>query len=105
MSNNQNKKKRVVTTTATAKSTKSGVSTSRMSKKEPRQLLFNKQNYLYMIIGVVLIALGMVLMSGGHMPDPNTWDEDIIYGTRRTVVAPILILLGLGVQIYAIFKK
>jgi hypothetical protein len=55
--------------------------------------------------GVLLIALGLVLMLGGAMPSPDVWDESIIYSFRRTVLAPIFILAGLGVEIYAIFKR
>ena len=58
-----------------------------------------------MAIGVGLIALGMILMLGGAMKDPNQWDESIIYSARRTVVAPIFILAGIVTEIYAIIKK
>jgi len=68
-------------------------------------LLFNKQNYLYIGIGCALIALGLVLMLGGDMKDPNVWDESVIYSARRITLAPIVILAGLGLQVYAIFKK
>lgn len=68
-------------------------------------LLFDKVNYMYIIGGIGLMAIGFVLMSGGSMPDANTWDESIIYGSRRTVIAPIFILAGLVVQVMAIFKK
>ena len=68
-------------------------------------LLFTKQNYLYIAIGCGLIALGMILMLGGGMKDPNVWDESVIYSPVRTVLAPIVILAGLGMQIYAIFKR
>lgn len=68
-------------------------------------LLFTRQNYLYIGIGCALIALGLILMLGGGMKDPNVWDESVIYSARRTVLAPIVILTGLGMQIYAIFKK
>jgi len=71
--------------------------------KEP--LIFGKQNYIWMGIGFGLIALGMLLMSGGAMPSPDVWDEDIIYSFRRTVLAPFLMLVGLVVEVYAIFKK
>lgn len=68
-------------------------------------LLFDKSHYAWMMLGAGLIALGMLLMSGGAMPDPNTWDPNIIYSTRRTVLAPIAILAGLAVEVYAIFKR
>ncbi|HNG07373.1 MAG TPA: DUF3098 domain-containing protein [Saprospiraceae bacterium] len=51
-----------------------------------------------------MIFIGMLLMTGGSMPNPDTWDPNIIYSARRTVLAPIFILGGLVLQIYAIFK-
>jgi len=68
-------------------------------------LLFSKKNYIFMAVGVGLIALGMILMLGGAMKDPNQWDESVIYSARRTVLAPIVILVGLATEIYAIFKR
>jgi hypothetical protein len=52
-----------------------------------------------------VIALGLILMLGGSMKDPNTWDESVIYSWRRITLAPIVILAGLTVVGYAIFKK
>lgn len=70
-----------------------------------RELTFGKDTYIWMGIGLALIGVGMALMSGGAMPDANTWDNDLIYGFRRITLAPIAILLGLGIEVYAIFKK
>ncbi len=69
------------------------------------ELEFGRQNYILMGIGVALIALGLLLMSGGDMPNDQTWDPDIIYSTRRTLIAPMVILAGLIVELFAIFKK
>ena len=68
-------------------------------------LLFGKRNFAFLLAGTGLIALGYFLMSGGNMPSPDVWDESLIYSTRRTLVAPIIILLGLGLQFYTIFAK
>ncbi len=67
--------------------------------------LFTKDNYTWMLIGAVVVALGMFLMSGGKSDNPNVFETKDVYGTIRVTVAPIIILLGLGVEIYAIFKK
>ena len=67
--------------------------------------LFSKENYLWMLIGGVVVALGMFLMSGGRSNDPNVFDTSGVYSPVRITVAPIVILLGLGIEIYAIFKK
>ena len=80
-----------------------GRTSNRVEKNET--LLFNKVSYTYILVGLGLILLGMIMMLGGSMPDPNTWDPDIIYSTRITVIGPILILTGLVVEIYAIFKR
>jgi hypothetical protein len=55
--------------------------------------------------GVLLVAIGLVLMSGGKMPSPDVWDESIIYSPVRMVIAPIFILAGLIVDVFAIFRK
>ena len=68
-------------------------------------LTFGKRNYYFILGGLALIFLGLILMSGGHMPSPDVWDESLIYSTRRTLIAPILILAGLALQIVAIFTK
>lgn len=67
--------------------------------------LFDKQNLWLMLLGVGIIALGMLLMVGGRSDDPNTFNYDEVYSTRRITIAPILIIIGLGIEIYAIFKK
>ena len=68
-------------------------------------LIFSNSNFLWMGIGFLLVISGILLMTGGKMTDPNVWDENVIYSTRRTVLAPLVILAGLVVEVYAIFKK
>ncbi len=82
-------------------------STLRKSAKEEggQALLYGRQHYLLMGGGVLLIALGLVLMAGGAMPSPDVWDESLIYSPRRTILAPLVMLAGLGLEIYAIFKR
>lgn len=69
------------------------------------KLLFEKANLQVFGIGLALIVLGFVLMSGGRMTDPNVWDESVIYSFRRITLAPFVVLCGLGTVIYSIFKK
>jgi len=78
------------------------MSTKTDKKAEP---LFSKENFIWMTIGGVIIALGMFLMSGGKNQDPDVFDYNVVYSFTRITVAPILILTGLIVEIYAIFKK
>jgi hypothetical protein len=67
--------------------------------------LFTKDNYTWMLIGGAIMALGMFLMSGGKSADPKVFDTNEVYGTVRITVAPILIVIGLCVEVFAIFKK
>jgi len=71
----------------------------------PASELFTKDNYKWMAIGGAIIILGLVLMSGGKNADPNTFDPKVVYSTTRITIAPILIIGGLLVEIYAIFRK
>lgn len=102
MSNPKKKKKKVV---ATAGATKVKPTVSRKKvKTADRAMTFNQENFKWMLIGVAVILLGMLLMSGGSMPSPDVWDDGTIYSFRRITLAPIVILIGLGIEVYAIFK-
>lgn len=67
--------------------------------------LFGKENYTWIIIGIVVIAIGLLLMAGGKNEDPNVFLKDEVYSFRRITLAPIVILLGFAIEIYAIFRK
>jgi len=67
--------------------------------------LFGKENYLWIIAGIAVIAIGLLLMAGGNSKDPNIFRENEVYSKTRITIAPILILLGLGMEIFAIFRK
>ncbi|MBN8687431.1 MAG: DUF3098 domain-containing protein [Chitinophagales bacterium] len=68
--------------------------------------MFSKENYIWMLAGVLVIALGMFLMSGGQSnTDPTVFNKDAVYSSTRITIAPILILAGLALEIFAIFKK
>lgn len=75
------------------------------AKASPADMVFGRENYTLMIAGLALIVVGMILMSGGEMPSPDVWDESRIYSPVRITIAPMVILAGLGLNIYAIFKK
>jgi hypothetical protein len=66
--------------------------------------IFGRQNYKWMFIGLGLIALGFVLMAGGGSDDPNVFNPEI-FNAQRIRLAPTLILIGFGIQIYAILKN
>lgn len=67
--------------------------------------LFDKENYMWMLGGVALILLGFVLMAGGKSANPHEFHYDEIYSFRRITLAPIVVLLGFAVEVYAIMKK
>ena len=67
--------------------------------------LFERENLILMGIGLAVIALGMFLMAGGKSPDPAVFKPEEVYSTRRITIAPILIILGLVIEVIAIFRK
>ena len=67
--------------------------------------LFNKQKFMLMGGGIGLMVLGFLLLQGGGYTDLNTPNYDAKYNFTRTVLAPLFVLLGLGVNGYAIMKK
>jgi hypothetical protein len=72
--------------------------------REPH-LLFGKQNYVIVLVGILFIAIGFILMAGGGSSDPTIFNADAIYSSRRITLAPIMVILGFCIQIYAIVKK
>lgn len=77
----------------------------KIAVNKPRLPLFEKDNYKWMWIGAGVIALGMFLMSGGKNESPDKFDYGVVYSTMRITIAPILILAGFLIEIYAIFKR
>jgi hypothetical protein len=77
-----------------------------MEKKNKNQgeFLFGKKNYLILIVGAAVILLGFVLMIGGGSDDPNVFNAEI-YNFRRIRLAPTIVLIGLGIEVYAIMAN
>lgn len=79
-----------------------------MSTKETNtqksEFLFDKVNYKFLLIGIGVIALGFILMSGGGSDDPAVF-SDKIFDFRRIRLAPTTVLIGFGITIYAILKN
>lgn len=65
------------------------------------EFIFGKKNFRWMLIGLGVIALGFILMSGGGSDDPNVFNPEI-YSWRRIRLAPAVILIGFGIEVYAI---
>lgn len=77
-----------------------------MKNKEQNkhEFLFEKTNYTILMIGIAVIALGFILMSGGGSDDPTVFNEDV-FSFRRIRLAPTMVLIGFGITIYSILKK
>lgn len=79
-------------------------SVTKESVEGENKLPFTKMNYILVLVGVALIALGMILMIGGGSSDPDVFNEKM-FNFQRLTLSPILILLGFVVEIVAIFWK
>jgi hypothetical protein len=75
-----------------------------MENKSQHEFLFEKVNYRILLIGIGIIALGFILMSGGGSDDPKVF-SDAIFDFRRIRLAPTTVLIGFGITIYAILKN
>ena len=73
-------------------------------EKEIQTVVFGRTNYILVAVGIVLLVLGYILLSGGGSDDPNVFNP-AMFDTRRLVVSPILIVLGFVVEIIAIMYK
>ena len=67
--------------------------------------LFGKENFKWMLIGLGVMALGFILMIGGKSADPKVFNDSDVYSFTRITLAPILIISGLLIEIFAIMKK
>ncbi len=75
------------------------------NEEQPKpDFLFDKINYKILLIGLAVIALGFILMSGGGSDDPKVFSEDI-FNFRRIRLAPTTVLIGFGITIYSILKN
>lgn len=74
------------------------------NEKNKQQFLFEQINYKILLIGIGVIVLGFLLMSGGGSENPNVFNDDI-FDFRRIRLAPTTVLIGFGITIYAILKN
>ena len=65
---------------------------------------FGKENYILLLVGLAFIVVGFILMAGGGSEDPNVFNEEI-FSTRRITIAPIVVLIGFVIEIFAIMRK
>lgn len=87
-----------------------GTSVEKTTKKE-NNFYFGKANFKWMLIGLACIVVGYLLMMGADanttsegVKDPNYWNESI-FSIRRIRIAPMLVIAGFIIQIYAILKR
>lgn len=71
---------------------------------EEKIFAFGKINYILLIAGIVVLALGYIMLAGGGSNDPDVFNP-AMFDTRRLYVAPILIIVGFIVEIVAIMLK
>ena len=74
------------------------------NNENKHEFLFEKVNYKFLLIGIGVIVLGFILMSGGGSDDPKVFNE-AIFDFRRIRLAPTVVLIGFVITIYSIFKK
>ncbi|MEP6928822.1 MAG: DUF3098 domain-containing protein [Flavobacterium sp.] len=74
------------------------------NEEQKQQFLFDGINYKILLIGIAVIALGFILMSGGGTDNPKVFSEDV-FSFRRIRLAPTTVLIGFGITVYSIFKK
>ncbi len=67
--------------------------------------LFGKENYMLMLAGLIVLAIGFFLMAGGKSADPTVFNDNEVYSTTRITIAPMLIIAGFVIEIFAIMKK
>ena len=74
------------------------------NNEQKPDFLFEKANYKMLLIGIGVIVLGFILMSGGGSDNPKVFSEDV-FSFRRIRLAPTVVLIGFGITIYSIFKS
>jgi uncharacterized membrane protein len=67
--------------------------------------VLSRTNYLLIIIGLLLIVIGFMCMSGGGTKDPNVFAGDTLFSFRRLTLSTILILLGFAFEIVGVLFR
>lgn len=73
-------------------------------REKQRQMPLTFTNYKLMLIGLAIIVIGFILMTGGGSDNPNEFNWEM-FSFRRITLAPIVVLAGFAFEIYAIMKK
>ena len=75
-----------------------------MQEENDARMPLGKKNYLFMLIGLAIIIVGFLLMAGGGSDDPNVFNYEM-FSCRRITIAPIVVIAGFALEIYAIMKR
>lgn len=70
---------------------------------EKNNFAFDKTNFLLLGIGMAIIIIGFLLMTGPGSTE-TTFEPDI-FSVRRIKVAPVVCFLGFIFMIYGILRK
>jgi hypothetical protein len=81
-----------------------GESKRKKQAKAKEKFIFERENFKFMIIGLIVIGIGFILMAGGGSDDPNVFNPEI-FSWRRIRLAPTVVLIGFAIEIYAILLK
>lgn len=73
--------------------------------EEKTKMVLGRKNYMFIIIGCLVVLLGFILMSGGGSQDPNVFNEEELFSFRRITLAPFLVMSGYGFVLFGIMKK
>jgi len=65
---------------------------------------FHKENYKFLFLGLILLALGFILMIGGGSDDPDVF-SDALFNTQRLTIAPLLLIAGFAIEVWAVLKR
>lgn len=69
------------------------------------KFVFGKDNYQFIVGGLILSILGFFLMIGGGSDDPNEFNASELFSDMRITIAPFLVIAGYVAVIYGIMKK
>jgi hypothetical protein len=78
--------------------------TKTTSEAPQAEFLFEKTNYVFLLVGIAVICIGFLLMAGGGSDDPKVFNE-AIFNFRRIRLAPTVVLAGFGLTIFAVLKN